>query len=170
MGDFAERIETMRVRASLRDDAIIAELCDRDQLTLAFREGFYNLCDDGDLERRLGLLASLLWAARTREYSRIYGEVTGDYSTGEDPPADVRETDWRAERDALVVTGSSADGRITVHAAGLRQWQVTLRPGTTRALGERQFAVAVGEAAGELIRDQFAKLAALSLKYYGDDR
>ena len=118
MGEFAERIETMRIRASLRDGAMTAELGDRDQLSLAFREGFYNLCDDSDLERRLGMLASLLWVARTREYSRIYSDVTGDHSTGEDPPIDVREAEWRTARDALAATGSS----YVASRVGCRQW------------------------------------------------
>jgi hypothetical protein len=119
MGELADRIDRMRVRASTPDGGITAELRDRDQLSLTFREGLYPLLDDAGLGRRLAVLANLLWVARTREYWRIYGDVTGDYSIGEDPPADAR---------------------------------------------------AAGEAAGGLIREQFAGLAALSHRHYGDDR
>lgn len=170
MGELADQIDAMRVRASTPDGGITAELRDRDQLTFIFREGLYDLCDDGDLERRLALLANLLWVARTREYWRVFGEVTGDYSTGGDKPVSARDADWRTERDELVATGSSADGRIKVRAVGMRRWEVNIRPGTVRALDERQFALAASQAAGELIRDQLAKVAALSHKYYGDDR
>jgi hypothetical protein len=170
MGELADRIHVMRVRASTPDGGITAELRDRDEVSLAFREGLYDLCDDGDLERRLAALANLLWVARTREYWRVFGEVTGDYSTGEDKPLTARDADWRTERDALVATGSSAGGRIKVRAIGMRRWEVNIRPGTVRTMDERQFALAAGQAAGELIRDQFAKVAALSHKYYGDDR
>ena len=170
MGELADRVDGMRVRVTTADGGITAELHDRDQLALTFREGLYPLFDDGELERRLATVATQLWAARTREYWRIFGDVTGDYSTGEDKPVTARDTEWRAERDELEATGSSADGRVTVRVAGLRRWQVTLRPGTVRALDEGQFALAVGEAAGGVIRDQFTKLAELSGKHYGDNR
>jgi hypothetical protein len=170
MGELADRIDRMRVRASTPDGGITAELRDRDQLSLTFREGLYPLLDDAELGRRLAVLANLLWVARTREYWRIYGDVTGDYSTGEDPPADARDLAWRDERDELVATGSSAGGHITVRVIGMRRWRVTVGAGTVRALDELQFTRAAGEAAGGLIREQFAGLAALSHRHYGDDR
>ncbi|WP_199512223.1 hypothetical protein [Nucisporomicrobium flavum] len=170
MGELADRVDSMRVSVSTPDGGLTAELRDRDQLSLTFRDGLYQLLDDADLGRRLAVLAQLLWVARTREYWRIYGDVTGDYSTGEDKPISERDIAWKTERDNLEVTGSSADGRVTVRCVGMRQWQVTVRPGTVRALDEHQFSIAAGEAAGALIRDQFAALAALSNKYYGEDR
>jgi hypothetical protein len=45
-----------------------------------------------------------------------------------------------------------------------------VRPGTARTLDEHQFAAAAAQAAGELIDDQFAKLAALSNKHYGHEQ
>ncbi|MEV6636525.1 hypothetical protein AB0M54_37870 [Actinoplanes sp. NPDC051470] len=170
MGELADRVETMRVRATAPDGSLTAELYDRDQLTLTFHNDYYRQCDDDDLGRRLAAVASLLWVARTREYERIYSDVTGDYSTGEGPPATERERDWRAERDAIEAHGASEDGRVRVRAVGLRNWTVTIRPGTTRTLDEQQFIAAAGQAAGALIRDQFTRLAALSNKYYGNDQ
>jgi hypothetical protein len=52
----------------------------------------------------------------------------------------------------------------------MRRWRVTVGAGTVRALDELQFTRAAGEAAGGLIREQFAGLAALSHRHYGDDR
>lgn len=167
MGEFADRVDTMRVYASTPDGTIRADLHDRTQLALRFREGFYDQCADHDLERRLAVLAHLLWVARTREYNAIHSDLTGDYSTGEDPPVDETELAWRSERDNLEAYGSSSDGRVRVRSIGMRDWQVSVQPGTARTLDEHQFAVAAAEAAGALIDDQFAKLAALSNKHYG---
>jgi hypothetical protein len=168
MGELADRVDGMRIRVSTPDGGLTAELHDRDQLSLTFRDGLYRLFDhEADLERRLSTLATLLWVARTREYARIYSDVTGDDSTGEDKPMGVRDVEWRVEREDLEATGSSSDGRIAVRVKGMREWRVTIRAGTLRALDEKQFVAAVGEAAGGLIRDQFAKLVALSNKYYG---
>jgi hypothetical protein len=170
MGELADRIDSMRVRASTPDGSITAELHDRDKLSLTFLQGWYDFCDDRDLERRLAVLANLLWVARTREYWRIFGDVAGHTVTGEDKPISPRDVDWREERDELVARGYSADGRIAVKAVGMRQWEVRIVPGTVRALNEHEFAEAAAQAAGELIQDQFAKIAALSNKYYGYDR
>lgn len=170
MGEFADRVDTMLVRASTPDGTVHAELRDRTRLAMTFREGFYDQCSDHDLERRLSVLANLLWVARTREYNRIYSDLTGDYSTGESPAISERDIAWRAERDSLEAYGSSADGRIRVRSIGGRDWQVSIRPGTARNLDEYQFASAAAEAAGELIDDQFVKLAALSNKYYGSEQ
>ncbi|GID91351.1 hypothetical protein ACFQFC_10855 [Amorphoplanes digitatis] len=170
MGEFADRIDTMLVRASTPDGAIAGELRDRDRLTLTFRQGWYDLCDDHDLERRLAVLANLLWVSRTREYWRAFSDVTGQTVTGEDRPISARDVDWRAERDELVARGYSADGRISVKAVGMRQWEVHIAPGTVRGLSEHEFAAAAAQAAGELINHQFAQIAALSNKYYGYDR
>jgi hypothetical protein len=171
VGELADRVDTMVIRASTPDGGITAELRGRDQLSLSFSDGLYRLFDDdAELSRRLAIVANLLWVARTREYRRIYADVTGDDSTGETLAISERDIAWRTERDDLVATGRSTDGRVTVHFVGMRQWQVTIRPGTVRALDEQQFIRSAGEAAGALIRDQFSQLAALSHKHYGDDR
>ncbi|MGA5305434.1 hypothetical protein ACPCHT_36430 [Nucisporomicrobium flavum] len=170
MGELADRVDSMRVRVSTPDGAITAELYDRSKLTLTFLQGWYDLCDDSDLERRLATLAQLLWVARTREYWRTFSDVAGETVTGEDTPVSARDLDWRAERDELVARGYSPDGRIAVKAVGMRQWEVHISPGTVRALSEHEFAEAAAQAAGELINDQFAKIAELSNKYYGYDR
>ncbi|GAA2471298.1 hypothetical protein [Winogradskya humida] len=169
MGELADRIQAMRVRASTPDGSITADLTDRDRLTLHFPQGFYELCTESDLERRLTHLASLLWVARTREYWRTFSDHTGQQITGEDTPISARDIDWRTERDEIIARGYSPDGRIAVKAVGMRQWQVDIAPGTVRALDERQFTAAVAQAATELVQDQFAKIAALSNKYYGND-
>lgn len=171
MGELADRLDGMRLRVSTPDGDITADLWERDRLSLAFRKGVYgHLYDEVGLGRRLAVLAQLLWVARTREYWRIYRDVTGDDEVGEDQPAGERDHAWRTERDELVVTGSSLHGHVTVRAVGMRQWEVGIRRGTVQDLDEQQFSTAVGEAAGELIRHQFAEIAALSGKHYGDER
>jgi hypothetical protein len=170
VGEFADRVDSMRVRAVSPDGTISAELYDRDQLSMTFRPGFYDQCSDQDLERRLGALASLLWVARTREYNAIYSELTGDHSTGESPAVSDTDRAWRAERDNVEAYGSSSDGRVRVRAIGLRDWQVSVQPGTARRLDEAQFAAAAAEAAGELVRDQSARMVELSHKYYGSEQ
>jgi hypothetical protein len=144
-----------------------AELRHRSEVTLSFAPGWYDRCVEGDLERRLAGLAALLWVARTREYWATVSDVTGDYATHQDKPISPRDVEFAETRDALVARGSSVDGRVRLCVEGMRRWTVRVAPGTVRALDEHQFASAVGQAAAELIQDQFRKIALLKYAIYG---
>jgi hypothetical protein len=166
MGELADRIHAMHVRASVPDGTITAELRHRSEVTLSFEPGWYDRCDESDLERRLSSLASLLWVARTREYWATVSDVTGDYATHEDKPISPSDVEFTEAREALVARGHSADGRVCLSVEGMRRWTVHIAAGTVRALNEHEFASAVGQAAADLIQDQFTKIAELKHKFY----
>ncbi|GII21758.1 hypothetical protein [Planosporangium mesophilum] len=166
MGELADRIHAMQVRASTPDGRVTTALRHRSEVTLAFAPGWYDRCDERDLERRLAALASLLWVARTREYWRTVSDVTGDDATHEEKPVSPRDVKFAEAREALVARGSSADGRVCLSVEGMRRWTVRVAPGTVRALDEHEFGSAVGQAAAELIEDQFSKIARLKYKIY----
>jgi hypothetical protein len=167
MADLRDRIHAIHARASSPDGAISAELRNRSQLTLSFAPGWYDRCDESDLERKLAALASLLWVDRMREYWKVRSDDAGERITGEPKPISPRAVRYRDERDALVARGRSADGRVSVSAEGMRNWTVKVAPGTVRGIDEYEFAAAAGQAAAELIQDQYQKIAALKLKIYG---
>ena len=157
----------MRVRVATPDGAIEAELSGRNDVRLSFRPGFYERCTERDLERRLAGVAALLWARRMRAYYEALSEAYGAPVTGEDAAAGPRDVRYRELRAGLVARGRSADGRIAVSVRGMRDWDIRIRDGTLRALDEHAFLAAAGEAAGELIRDQFARIARLKGTVYG---
>ena len=168
MGELADRVDAMRITAMTRDGGITAELYDRDRMSLSFRYGVYADCTDADLEQHLRTLAMRLWVARTREYRDIWADVTGDDSTGDDPPESFADRNGRDQRDQLTAAGSSSDGRIVLRVTGMRDWYVTIQPGTAWALDQWQFAAAVEQATAELIADHFAQLAVLTRTHYAD--
>jgi hypothetical protein len=167
MGDLRDEVRAIHVRVSSPDGAIEAELTDRTQMTLSFARGFYDRCDESDLERRLGALATLLWTARMRRYWEVLSQDAGERITGEPKPISPRAVAYREARDALVANGRSADSRVSLSVEGMRRWTVRVQPGTVRAIDEYAFAAAAGEAATELIQDQYRKIAALKLEIYG---
>lgn len=167
MSDLRDRIEALTVRASSPDGAMLGELTNRTRLTLSFDPGWYDQCDESDLERRLGALATRLWAARMRRYWEVLSQDSGERVTGEPRPISPRAVAYRRARDALVAYGESADGRVSVSVEGMRRWTVRVRPGTVRAIDEYGFAAAVGEAAEALIQDQYRRIGALKLEIYG---
>jgi hypothetical protein len=167
MSDLGERIWAIHVRVSLPDGAIEAELADRTRMTLSFARGWYDRCDEADLERRLVAVATLLWTARMRRYWEVLSQDAGERITGEPKPISPRAVAYCEARDALVAYGRSADGRVSISVEGMRRWSIRVQPGTVRALDEYEFAVSAGEAAAELIEDQYRRIGALKLEIYG---
>ncbi|GIG91435.1 hypothetical protein [Plantactinospora endophytica] len=167
MGVLAERLDDMRVRVSAPGGRIVAELRGRADVRLSFTPESYRYCDERELERQLEGLGKLLWAGRTREYYAAASEAFGATITGEPPAVSLRDQDFCSARDELVAQGRSSDGRIHLAVRGMRIWTVRVADGTVRSLTEEEFAARVSEAAGELIRDQFAKIRVLKHRVYG---
>lgn len=168
MGRIADRLDGMRVSAEVAGSALAARLDGRTGVSLSFRPGVYQRVNERELERELTNLARLLWVARTREYYAIVSDVTGEVRTREGRAVTQRDLDFFAARGELIAEGRSSDGRITIKVQGMQVFRVQIVPGTVRALTEGEFVERVGEAGGELIRDQLRKVRELKLSIYED--
>ncbi|GLY32497.1 hypothetical protein [Kineosporia sp. NBRC 101731] len=162
MGELAERVNQLKVFVSTPDNGMTAELQGRDQLSVTFQEGLYRRSDEAGLERKIATLANLLWLAHTREYWRIFRDVTGNYLAGSDHSQNSSVGERQQARDSVEAIGVSANGAIKLRSTGLRQWHVSIRGGTLRDLSERDFTASLGEAAQRLLRAHAVKLAKLS--------
>ncbi|MEV4277162.1 hypothetical protein [Actinoplanes xinjiangensis] len=162
-----EQLQSMRVRVTTPRHEMCAELHGHGEILLSFAPGWYDQCGEPDLERKLESLAKLLWAARMREYWRIFSRHTGRPITSESPAVSPRDFAYRENRERLTATASSPDGRIALSVEGMRSWTVSIRRGTVEALDEPQFITAVTRAASELIQDQYQKIAQLKDSLYG---
>ncbi|GIE79601.1 hypothetical protein Aph02nite_55510 [Actinoplanes philippinensis] len=162
-----ERLQAMRVQVSTPNHEMSAALHGRDGIALSFAPGWYEQCRDTDLERGLRSLAKLLWVARTREYWRILSRHSGRPITAESPAISPRDITYRENRDGLVATASTPDGRIVFSVEGMRSWTVLIRPGTVHTLSEHEFIAAVERTVSELIQDQYRKIAQLKDSIYG---
>jgi hypothetical protein len=80
------------------------------------------------------------------------------------PPIEVRNRDYEQARDAVEATGSSADGRVTVSAVGMRNFKVRIAAGTVRELSEREFVQRVREAATAFLDDYMAQIHELKAR------
>jgi hypothetical protein len=167
MGVLADRLDNMRVRVQSPGGKIAAELRGRTDVRLSFSPESYRYFNEWDLERQLAALARLLWAARMREYYAAVSEAFGETITGESPPQTWRDQEYYSARDSIVAEGRSADGRIQLAVRGMTEWTVRIADGSLRTLTEDEFCARVGEAAAELISDQFAKIRELKNQIYG---
>jgi hypothetical protein len=166
VGVLSDRLDEMRVQATSADGAIVGELRNRNEVHLTFAPGSYRRYNELTLEDQLIGLARLLWAGRMKKYYAAVSEAFGETVTGEPRPVGPRDVAYHAARDELVAEGRSADDRVHVAVQGMRRWTIRIKRGTVRALSEEEFAVRAGEAASELIRDQFSKIKELKRRIY----
>jgi hypothetical protein len=162
----SDRLDDMRVRASVPGVDLAAELRERTRLRLMFGPGVYQWLTDSDLERHLTSLARLMFAGWARERLR----VVQDAFPAKIIQGDVLET-WedRAYDEArreLVARGESADGAVALQARGMREWRVQIAAGTARRLSETEFTARAGEAATAFIRDQINQTRQLKQRIF----
>jgi hypothetical protein len=165
MGVLADRLDSMRVHASVSGGSVSAELHGRFDVRLEFAPGYYRRADERTLQMRLSSLGRLLWAARMKEHHAIVRAEGGDPIPRERATRPLDLAYYRC-LDALVAEGSCADGRIRISVRGMREWTVNIKAGTLWALREGEFVVRVNEAAAALILDQFDKVLRLEQQFY----
>lgn len=166
MGELSDRLDEVRVRASLTTGALVADLVHRDQVEIRFAQGYYRRATERELERHLEQLARLLCARRNAEYYAAWSELAGERITGERAPIGHRDRDFVAARAELVAQGWSTDERVRIFVRGMSEWDVQIEPGTLDALTEAEFADAIREAAAALITDQLDQTRTLAAEIY----
>ncbi len=161
-----DALSRMRVRVSVAGGAITGELHD-DVVDLSFAPGCYERASVQALEEHLVSLAQALHTEYVRQYYRALSEAYQQTITKEPVAIGRQDREYTERRQELVAEGRSAGDRIVITVRGMRSWQVRICAGTLRALDERQFSAAFGEAARALIRAQFAGIRVLKDQVYG---
>lgn len=167
MGVLADRLDSLRVRATARGGRIAAELHHRTEISLVFGAGSYHRYDERLLEQDLASLARALWAGRMKAYYQALSEAFEEPVTGEPRPVTPRDVEYRNARDRIVARGESSGGHIVISVRGMRDWTVRIAPGTVTALTADEFADEAAAAGGALVRDQFAQIRGLKDRIYG---
>ncbi|ASU80609.1 hypothetical protein CDG81_22670 [Actinopolyspora erythraea] len=162
MGELAERLDNIRVRASAPGMDVHAELRDRTEFSLSFGESVYEFADERALERALASVARLLYAGWQRQYQDAISWTNLDTE-----PRDQHDFDFQAACRAVESYGESSDGRFALSAVGMDEFTARIKRGSLRELREEEFAARVVEAATVLVRDYQAKTTELKWRYYG---
>jgi hypothetical protein len=168
MGNLADELDAIQVSATAPGGGITADLHGDTQLRLRFAPGYYRRASEFEMARQLAALARLLWAARTWEFDTIIGAAGGTRVPAD--RVDGPDRRFQAALDQLVAQAGAADGRITVSVRGMREWTVTITPGTLRTMTEDAFTHPAATAAIALIADQFEKMRLLRRQIYYSDR
>ncbi|MHA6802149.1 hypothetical protein [Salinifilum ghardaiensis] len=162
MGELAERLDNIRVRANAPGMDVQAELHNRAEFTLSFGESVYEFADERALERALASMARLLYAGWQRQYREAVEAAGLDID-----PQDQHDFNFQEECRAVESHGESSDGRFALSAVGMDEFSARIQRGTVRELGEGEFAARVTEAANLLVADYQAKTTELKMRYYG---
>jgi ribosomal protein L29 len=161
MGELADRLDAIAVRAQVPGIEIVAELRDRTDVTISFGEAVYEFISEVRLENYLGSLARLLYAGWLRQYRAAIDDSALDVD-----PHDQRDHDFLDARAEIESTGASSDGRITFSAVGMQDMSVDIAAGTLRELTEEQFSERAKEAVAVLIQDHLSKVRELKRQFY----
>lgn len=162
MGRLGDRLDGIRLRARVPGTEISGELCNRKEISISFGSDSYPWLREPQLEGYLASLARLLCAGWQRESELALRDSFLDV----DPPQDARSQGYERAREQLEASGSSADGRVTVSAVGLRNFTVHITPGTLRELAEHEFVARVREAATAFLADHMARIHDLKTEFF----
>jgi len=164
VGEFADRLAHLSVRADSPDGHISGHVGGPLQVEIRFQDGAYHSYSESDLGRQLGQLAAVLWS----RYRRGYDEITAAYRDGEPAPYEEPEdVAFRERRAALAVRGRSPEGWIEARSRGLVRWEVTVAAGAVRALTEAEFLAELDGIVADILRDWQHEVIVLTEEIYG---
>ena len=164
MGEFADLVAALRVRAHSPDGRIFCEVAGPQQIEVAFPDnGYYEYLADRDLADQLGRLASVAFSRYRREYEEVLHRYRDYQPAPYELPAD---TEFRERQAAIRVSAVSPQRWIEAESRGLARWDVRVEDGARRALTQGEFLAEVGGAVSALMRDWRHKVIALTDKIY----
>jgi hypothetical protein len=167
MSELSLLLDRMRVRASVHGGAVTAELHDHDEVDISFAPDYYGRVSVATMEQHLTSLGRLLRTEYFRQYYAAVSEAFRQTVTREVPAIGRQDREYVSLRRDLVAEGRSSDGRITVTVRGMEHWDVRIADGTAYEITEAEFIGGLREAAGALIRHQFAGIRELKNRVYG---
>lgn len=159
-------IDELEATSCTPDEQVFAAVHGRTTIAVSFAPGYYRRTDEPTLEWQFARLGKLLFVQRMRAYYVIRSSDFGERITRESPPAGARDEEFVRRRAELTATGTSSDGRIEVSVVGMREWAVTIAPGTCSALSQDGFCRAMDEAGTAMMTDQFGQIRALKHEVY----
>lgn len=159
-------IDELEATSYTPDEQVFATVNGRTTITVSFAPGYYQRTDEATLEWQFARLGKLLFVQRMRAYYAIRSEDFGEPVTRESPPEGARDEEFVRRRAELTATGTSSEGRIVVSVVGMREWAITIAPGTCSDLSEDAFCRAMGEAGTAMMSAQFAQIRVLKHEVY----
>jgi hypothetical protein len=165
MGELVDRLERLAVEARSPNGVITATVRGRYQVALEFLPGAYARHTDGELAYQLGQLAAIVWV----RYRREYAETVEAFHDSEDLliEEEPRDVAFQERLALLIVTGSSAQGWITVRSRALVRWDVSVGDGAVQTLTEDEFLGEADSVLADVLAGYQAQLIMLTDELYG---
>lgn len=168
MGQVAERLDSMTIRAQSPDGNVTLTLHKRTQVELSFREYSYEEYDESRLGRQLEAAARGLTDACRQARRAVVAEANGQEQLPEAVSHwNAQRRRFQAERDELAVAGFSRDGRIEITTVGLHEWYVSIESGALDDLSESAFVAMADSAVADLLDVHHLQMYELKTKIYG---
>lgn len=144
---FGKAMDALHVTASTPNEQLFGEVNGWYDVRISIMPGFAERAGDRETAHQLTQLARVLFAVRQKAYRALVEE----HLSPPVGPMSARRRAFRDRQDATTVTGSSADGSVTVTSTGLDSWFVEIVPGSVDRLGSAGLARAATEAANQIV-------------------
>ena len=152
---FGRAVDAMRVRVHTPSEQVFAGIDGWYDVWVSVAAGHGERVGEARLEAEIGQVARLLFAARTREYYRLY-----ELHLRADPLALRRNRERIHDAfESRSASGRSPGGEVELFTVGMQSFTVSIAPGTLDRLGSH----GVGEActhAGRALMDAWLQVIA----------
>lgn len=159
MGEFADRMEQVRIQVTSPDGRIAALISGQNSMQLQFKADAYERYTETGLQRQLEALLQDTWRERRAARFQILSQVL-DQEVGVREPTSPQERKFREEKSDVIGVGFTDEVEVLV-LDECREWQVRLTEGCLEALDSPAFLQHVQAATAEAVQDFRTKVSLL---------
>lgn len=154
MGELADRLDSLDVRASSPDGRIHASVLGSGRsIEVSFDPDSYQWYAEPMLGYQLAQLATLTFVRFRRDQQESMALVYGQSIADDGIEFGPERRRYREKLAQVVSTGHSPDGATRVTSRAMVSWTFDIAAGTVRAVPERQFLSGLQAAVDDVIRD-----------------
>lgn len=169
MGEFADRVNAIKVQVVSPDNNIHVVLQGEGDITVEFRPKSYPQYSERGLEHQIERAATLVYTGYYKAYGHLMNEFDRNLKRGPDDARDPTEREYLTDRAELQVVGATERKAVRVKATGLYRWECRIAEGTLAELSEQEFLDELHGAIRNFLARYRTRMSVLFAKHYGSE-
>ena len=162
--DVGADADDIRVDAATAGGQVMVELAGLGNLRIAVSEAYFKDTPEHRLAADLSQAVRLLVARRDRAVERAYADGAVTPIAGSRTAAELDE--FNRELEAFATEVRSPDGALGISTVGMREFAVTIEPGTRERYSIERFCRTAEEIGRELIGRRLQSMLRLRMEYH----
>lgn len=169
MGEFADRVNAIKVQVVSPDNNIRVVLQGEGDVTVEFRPESYSKYTERGLERQIERAATLIYTGYYKAYGHLTDEYDRNLQRGPDDARDPTERAYLTDRAELQVVGATERKAVRIRATGLYRWECRIADGTIAELSEQEFLDELHGAIRSFLARYRIRMSGLFTEHYGSE-